>query len=169
MLHITHTRANSHTAVHTAACHLILGKSYEHQSIDVTSLFWYDYHKTAICLGISFRLHKIKMSRGHEEGGDNSAIYHSHHQAHKELEVSWPDHKVLRCFRIHSLYFLIDRQIKSATEQKKKLKLWHYIILGVSITTAQLSHCNAFFYLKYGVKSWVCLSNWSWNYKVGVV
>lgn len=91
--HITHTRPN---IVHTGpgGCHLILGKSYEHQSIGTTSLFWCDYHKIAICLGISFRLQKIKMSRGHEEGGDNSAIYHSHHHAHKELDVSWLDQKV---------------------------------------------------------------------------
>lgn len=31
------------------------------------------------------------MSRGQEEGGDNSAIDHSHHHAHKELDVSRPD------------------------------------------------------------------------------
>lgn len=30
------------------------------------------------------------MSRGHEEGEGNSAIDHSHHHAHKELDVSRP-------------------------------------------------------------------------------
>lgn len=56
------------------------------------------------------------MSRGHEEGGDNSGIYHSHHHTHKELDVSWAEQKISwrsLGFDTFAIYFLSDLAQKS--------------------------------------------------------